>query len=269
MAVMKYFSERKNSPSMGLMLTSDEETGGLSTAKLLNEEGFNADFCIINEGRHNYDLVVREKGLMVVRLHYKAKSFHSAYPWKGRNVLEDLMQACVKLRKLMPRPRDAWIPTVSVTSLNVLSGQEMNTIPGEVEAILFFRLIKSKKWGRGNIMALLKKLAPEAEIQEVLYGDVFQTDETNVRVKLLKNVAQEVTGKRMRFGENHGASDARYFALKQVPTVVLGPMGKDHHTHDECVFISSVETHFEVLRRFIEEEAKIFASATKMLAKKQ
>jgi len=269
MAVMKYYSEQKNPPSLGLMLTADEETGGRSASALLNEENYNADFCIINEGRHSYDLVVREKGLMVVRLNFKTKCIHSAYPWKGKNALEDLMKFCLTVKKRFPKPRDAWIPTVSATSINIITGAAMNTIPGEVEATLCFRLIETKKWSRGNIAAMLKRLAPpEAEIKEILFGNVFSMDTNNSRVKLMKNVAQEVTKKRIRFGENHGASDARFFAKKGIPTVVLGPVGKDHHAEEECVSVSSVETHLEVLRRFIEEESGVFASTTKMLAKK-
>lgn len=265
MAVMKYFASKKDAPSLGLMLTSDEEIGGNGTRKLLQQHNYHADFCIVGEGRHRYDLVNREKGVFAISVSLKAQAFHSAYPWKGRNVLEDLMRFCLNVKAHFPRVRDGWVPTVSVTAMNVRSGHEMNTIPGEVDAVLFFRLTGNKRWNREKILGLIKSLAPSAEIKELVYGDGFFMDPDNPNLKLLKNIAQEVTGKRMHFDDNHGASDVRFFAQNNIPAAILGPVGKDHHTPNESVSISSMVTHFEVLKRFIDEESKIYFESTRKL----
>ena len=267
MSVMKYFAHEKNRPSLALMITSDEEVGGESTQMLLNEEGYNTDFCIVNESRQKYDIVNKEKGLLIVSITMKAKPIHSAYPCKGRNVTEDLMKLCLNIKAHFPKVREGWYPSVSVTSLKIGRGQEINTIPGEGEVVLCFRLTEKKKWSRDSVLALIKRLGPQAEVRELVRGDVFYMDPKDPHISLLKSVASEVTKKRIVYGANHGASDARFFSEKNISTAVLGPVGKDLHSPDEYVLIESMVTHFMVLKKFIVEDWKIFNKSAKEVAK--
>ena len=253
MAILKYFSGATQIPSLGLMLTSDEEVGGNGTRTLL-EHGYTTDFCIVGEGRHKYDIVIREKGLLVVKLRLSGNALHSAYPWKVINVLEELMSMCLAIKEKFPKPRDAWTPTISITSLH--GGRDLNTIPAEAEAIISCRLTGGQRWDRESILKMIKKYSRDADIQEMVYGEVFKMDKEDHYLKLLKMTAQEVTSKRISFGQNHGASDARHFRLKNIPTAILGPVGNYHHSPDEFVYVDSLTEHFEVLRHFIETEQK-------------
>ncbi|MDO8625555.1 MAG: M20/M25/M40 family metallo-hydrolase, partial [Candidatus Diapherotrites archaeon] len=111
MAILKHFSRSRQKPSLGIMLTCDEETGGEhGTRYLLAEEHYRANFVVINEGRRRYDIVTREKGILVLRFRATGNYIHSAYPWQGPNVLEDLMRFCLSLKKLFPKPTDKWAP---------------------------------------------------------------------------------------------------------------------------------------------------------------
>lgn len=265
MAVMKYFAHQENPPSIGLMLTSDEEVGGETTHNLLNTEGYMADFCIVSEGRHKYDIVTREKGFLSLKLTMKGESMHSAYPWKAPNMLEELMKSVLAIKAEFPQPKDDWIPTVSTVFLE--GGHEINTIPGEAVAILSFRLTGGRKWNHEYVHELIKKHAPDAHIEELINSDVFQVDLENPGIKLLKQVAGDVTGKRVGFGQNNGASDARFFMGRNIPTAVLGPVGRNHHTIDEHVEVDSIIDHFNVIKTFIEEERRIFHEESELLAK--
>lgn len=251
MAVMKFFAREKDRPSLAAMITGDEETGGEAAETLLNGEGYGADFCIVNESRHKYEIVNREKGLLVLDITVKGKPIHSAYPWKGKNAVEELMRVCLNVKKHFPRVREGWSPNVSVTNFTVRVGEEINTIPGEAGATMFFRLTEKRRWTRESILALVRRLAPAAEVRELVYGDVFDMDPKNFHINLLRETASHITGKKIGFGTNHGGSDARFFAQKNIPTAILGPVGKDHHTPEECVSIESMVTHFKVLQKFI------------------
>jgi succinyl-diaminopimelate desuccinylase len=253
MAVMKYFAAQPNRPSLGLMLTSDEETGGMGTYKLLEEEGYSTDFCIVNEGRHRYEVITREKGFLAVKLKMKGEAIHSAYPWRGANVLEELVEACLRIKSEFPKPKEGWNPTATITSIK--GGKQVNTIPEEAEAIMSFRLTGGRKWNHEYVQELLEKEAKRGiKIEKVINGDVFQVDPENHYVQILLQAMREVRQKRAVVSENHGASDARFFMGKNIPTAILGPVGLDHHTANEWVSIDSLLTHFEVLRRFIENE---------------
>ena len=255
MAALKYFVTRPESesrPSIGLMLTADEETGGEATRALLEDEGYMTDFCIVNEGRHKYDIVTREKGILVVKVTLDGPSMHSAYPWKGRNPLEALSRIILTMKDKFPKARDGWVPTMTVTSMR--GGEEVNTIPGCAEAILNFRLTDDSDYSRERILKFLEKEVMGGEVKELIHGDVFQMDPKNEYLKLLRIAAQETTGGKITWGQNNGASDARFFMKKGIPTGILGPLGHNSHSPTEWVSINSLWEHFTVLKKFIAAE---------------
>lgn len=253
MALMKFFSREKNPPSLGIMLTSDEEVGSSDgTMPLLEHEGYRANFVIVNEGRDTYDIVVREKGALTIKFSFTGVFGHSAYPWTVSNVLEELMKNLLEIKKIFPRASDRWMPTASITMVN--GGREINTIPGYAEATMNIRLTGGK-WSRDEVVnKIKKKLAKGVEMSELMYGDIFLQDPKLEHVQFLKKAAEKVLGRRMKFGENHGASDARIFMKHRIPVAILGPSGKHHHTPNEFVEIENLVEHFEVLKTFIEEE---------------
>lgn len=256
MAIMKHFSQQKDRPSIGLMLTTDEEQGGEQTHHLLEHEGYCTNFCIVNEGRPRYEIVTKEKGFVSVNLKMTGDALHSAYPWLGKSILGSLMDACLEIKKEFPKPKDGWLPTATIVAFNGGHEKEINTIPGLAEASMSFRLTGGKKWDREGVLKLVNEKANGAEVEETVYAEVFEMDRKNTYIKALAQATKEIRQKRMSFATNNGASDARFFASKNIPTGVLGPVGRDHHTDHEHVEIDSLVTHFEVLRRFIENDSK-------------
>ena len=254
MALVKYFSRASKLPSLAIMLTGDEEIGGRhGTRMLLEQEGYRANFAIINEGRRKYEIVTREKGILNVRLVSHGEFIHSAYPWMGDNALELLMETLLKVKKIFPRPADKWISTASVTVFE--AGKEENTIPGQATAVVNIRLTGGKQWSKAVVLEKIAKLLPsKGEVASSSYGEVFEVDERNEYIKLLRKSAEEVLEKKMNYGENHGSSDAKIFMEQGIPLAILGPVGRYHHSPNEVLEMDSLVTHFEVLKRFIESE---------------
>lgn len=251
MAILKYFSRGKKQPSLALMITSDEEVGSSNGTKaLLAHEFYRPHFVIINEGRHSYDIVTREKGILIVKLVTTGEYIHSAYPWKGKNAVIELAQCLLEIQKVFPAPKDAWLPTASVTVFH--GGEETNTIPGRAEATVNIRLTGGICWSREAVLKKIEKQLPaHIKIEKSHYGGIFIADMKNPFMRLLKEAVQKVLKKKVRFHENHGASDAKVFMKYGLPVAILGPVGKEHHSPQEAVEIQSLVTHFEVLRRFI------------------
>ncbi|PJC37216.1 hypothetical protein CO046_01745 [Candidatus Peregrinibacteria bacterium CG_4_9_14_0_2_um_filter_53_11] len=257
MALMKYFVNRDAPPpSLALMITSDEEVGSRNgTEILLGKEGYRANFAIINEGRSRYELVTREKGILILKLVAMGEYIHSAYPWKAANPLELLMKTCLELKKLFPKAADRWAPTATVTIMH--GGKETNTIPGTAEAYINVRLTDKKTHTREKILEKIRAQLPQGiELFEEMHGEVFIQDPKDIHVQLLRKTAESVVGKKLRYGENHGASDARLFMMNNIPAVALGPVGLNHHTPNEFVEIESLIQHFSVLKDFVEAEEK-------------
>lgn len=252
MATMKHFCKAKIKPSLGLMLTSDEETGGEhGTPLLLGDEGIKADFAIINEGRWKYDIVTQEKGVMMVKLSCESNGAHSAYPWKAINPIDRLAETLLEMEKLFPEPSAKWESTFAVTSFH--AGKEFNTIPSYAEAMVNIRFTGGEHWSKRSLGKKLREVLPNAVKMEILvWGEVFQQDKKHPYVQLLKSVAEEVRKKPTHFGQNHGASDARFFHEYGIPSISLGPVGNYHHTNKEYVEIESLVEHSQVLKNFME-----------------
>jgi acetylornithine deacetylase/succinyl-diaminopimelate desuccinylase-like protein len=163
------------------------------------------------------------------------------------------METLLKVKKIFPKPVDKWIPTASVTVVE--AGKEENTIPGQARAVINIRLTGGEQWSKAVVLEKIAKLLPpEVEIVSSSYGEVFEVDERNEYIKLLRKSAQEVLGKKMSYGENHGSSDAKMFMEQGIPLAILGPVGRYHHSPNEVLETESLLTHFEVLKRFIERE---------------
>ncbi len=252
MAVMKHFCGHAVKPSLGLLLTSDEETGSdHGTPLLLGQEELMADFVIVNEGRWQYDIVTQEKGVIALKLSCQKPGAHSAYPWKSKNPILEINEALANMGQLFPEPSSTWDSTFAVTSIH--AGKEFNTIPGEAEAMVNIRFTGGAEWSKQALLKKLKRVLPSGvKMETVMWGEVFQQDQTNNYVQMIKAVAAQVTGKVIHFGQNHGASDARFFHQKGIPCVSLGPTGNHHHTDNEYVDIDSLVVHARVLKNFVE-----------------
>lgn len=252
MAVMKHFCRLKNKPSLGLMLTCDEETGSENgTPVLLNDEGIKADFAIVNEGRWKYDIVTKEKGVMMLKVFYESRGAHSAYPWKAKNPISMVAGTLLEMKKLFPEPSSKWAPTFAVTSFH--GGKEFNTIPSYAQAMVNIRFTGGEHWSKQALIKKLKQVVLKGvKVKPLVWGDVFYQEKKNPYVQLLKNVATNIKKKTIHFGENHGASDARFFHEHGIPSVSLGPVGNYHHTNNEYVDIESLVDHAKVLKEFME-----------------
>lgn len=251
MALMKYAARQKNQPSLGLMITSDEEIGSEhGTEMLIEEKEYRPNFVIINEGRSKYELVTAEKGIMIVQLSSHSAWAHSAYPWKSTNAAEALIRDIMKIKKIFPKPRDSWIPTATVTILS--AGKERNTIPGLATAVFNIRFTDKAPW---TAEAILEKIngviSKTSELKVLGVREPFFQDPLHPCIVQLQAASRMVLKKKLKLAINHGSSDANFFVREKIPVAILGPAGKDHHTPEECVEIESLVNHFELLRAFI------------------
>jgi len=258
MAVMKHFATQKERPSLGLMITTDEETGGFNGVKsLLDNEGFRCNFAVINEGRDAYDIVLLEKGRIDLKLIKRAESAHSAYPWRTENAIESLMKSILDMRKVFPRAASEWMTVGTTTVFKAGSESASNVIPDKAEAIFTMRHTGDPKWTSDDVIDKVKKHLPDdIEVKILRCEGVARSDADNPYVHVLKDVAEKVVGKKMKYGENHGGSDARFFGEQRIPFAILGPTGHGHHSPDEYANIDSFVTHATVLRDFIKAVPK-------------
>ncbi|NIU59932.1 MAG: peptidase dimerization domain-containing protein, partial [Phycisphaerae bacterium] len=74
----------------GVMITADEEIGGANGARQALKE-IKAEFCIALDGGGLNKIVIKEKGIVKLKLIARGKTAHGARPWLGENAIENLI----------------------------------------------------------------------------------------------------------------------------------------------------------------------------------
>ena len=251
MDVLKRAQLAGNAPSLGLMITTDEELGGLHGARyLVDEKGWRANFALMAEGQLTPVFVTRQKGIAWVKVTARGRSTHGAYPWLGDNAALKLMAGYRAMAELFPEPRDDWISTISLSSIKTAATAH-NQVPNFAEAVLDVRYTSDLAGSPDEILTLLQAKAPDVELEIFVGSHVLDTDGGNGHVSALRDAAARVTGRTLPFGFTHGASDAMHFARYGVATVEFGPQGANHHGENEYVELKSLAQYHQIIDSWI------------------
>lgn len=248
MHLMKHYATQEKKPSIGLMITTDEEIGSENGVKYLLDLGYSSKFALVLDSGEDYEVVIKEKGLLHVKLSAKGKSAHGSRPWNGENAIDKLIQIYQDIKKKFPdtKPDDRWHKTVNLGKIS--GGRVVNQVPSKAEMELDMRFVSDKE--RDEMQNYLENL--DAECKILSGGNVLDTDESNKYLQSLKASITKVIGKETKFSKEHGATDARFFAEKNIPSGLLLPQGKNIHAKDEYVKVESLDKVYDILTDFID-----------------
>lgn len=139
-AFMKAIAENPNA-NIGLMITSDGETGGKwGTSRLVRK--YPCPFAIVGEPT-DLDIVNETKGAMWIDVEYKGKSAHASEPWKGENAITEGINKIEKIFRTYNK-KSRFGPTYSIA--NVLSKNiAYNKVPEQAIFSLDIRFTDSLK----------------------------------------------------------------------------------------------------------------------------
>jgi succinyl-diaminopimelate desuccinylase len=225
----------------GIVMTGDEEVGGRNGAqKVLHE--FKTDFCIALDGGNLQKIVVKEKGILRLKLISRGKSAHGARPWLGVNAIDGLIQDYQKIRTFFPETDpDHWHRTVNLSILN--AGRVINQVPDVAEASFDIRYTEND-----DIDALVSAMRADiqGELEVVSTAPIFLGGNSAYLDKL-RTLCPSA-----RLGCEHGASDARHLADHGIPGIVWGADGEmSQHAEDEHIVIDSFFALYNILDQFL------------------
>jgi len=119
---------------LGLMITTDEESGGENgVGYLLDKKGYRCNLAIIPDSGRLNEIVVVEKGLINGRIVSRGRSGHSSRPWNADNAVHRLMENLMGVRTHFQKLADEsteehWYPTLSANILHT-ENHTHNLIP--------------------------------------------------------------------------------------------------------------------------------------------
>jgi succinyl-diaminopimelate desuccinylase len=235
-------SPKMDGPPLGILITGDEEAGGFNGAKRLLKE-IHADFCIALDGGSVEKIVVKEKGLLKLRLVCTGKAAHGSRPWLGENAIESLIEDYTRVRAVFGENRpDAWHRTLNFSM--VTAGSSFNQVPDRAEAVFDIRYTENDD--PDELVRMIQEVVSGKVVVDAKEPLFFAGD--SPFLDRLRAVAESTTT-----GFEHGASDARFLSDVGIPGIVWGADGdRSAHAADEHVEIDSIARLAELLERFLE-----------------
>jgi succinyl-diaminopimelate desuccinylase len=225
----------------GVVITADEEIGGANGARQALEKT-KAEFCIALDGGSLKKIVIKEKGIIKLKLVARGKTAHGARPWLGENAIENLINDFQVLKKNFELSApDHWHRTLNFSRIQ--AGKASNQVPDYAEALFDIRYTEND-----DMEAIFKKIQEEIKGQLIVERKepLFEGGDSPY-LDLLLEISKDA-----EVGFEHGASDARFLCGHGIKGIVWGADGDmSQHSADEYVNIDSVYKLYDLLDAFI------------------
>jgi succinyl-diaminopimelate desuccinylase len=243
---LKHLKPREHLP-FGILITGDEEIGGANGARMALPE-LKTDFCIALDGGSVSKIVVKEKGILRLKLVAKGKTAHGARPWLGENAIENLIADYLKLKTYFDLcSPDHWHRTLNFSRIQ--AGQSDNQVPDYAEALFDIRYTDND-----DVEELIEKIRNETRGELIVEkNDPLFLGGESPYLDLLLEISKDT-----RVGFEHGASDARFLSDHGIKGIVWGANGDlSQHSLNEHVNIDSVARLYELLDEFMKKAGNL------------
>ena len=240
---------------IGLMLTSDEEQGGINGAGWLVDAGYRGQAVLIPDGGLNWAMETGAKGLACWTLEATGESVHASTNWKGVNALDRLIDFILVLQtNAVAEPCGDPLHAHHTINLGILNGGTVsNKVPDKASAEIDIRLGASQSINttRAWIQAA-SEAVPGVKASLNVSNDPYMIPQDGA-VKFFREIALELTDHVLPGLISNGASDARFFAAHGIPAVLARPQGGNQHGPGEWVDVADLELYYAVMHRFVRE----------------
>jgi len=240
--------QKESRPSVGLMITSDEERGGFNGAgHIVNEKSLQPKLVISSEpALHSFpEIVYEHKGVLQLKIKALGTSCHASYPERGENAADRLLDQYSKIKKLFSERGD-FPTTVTLTSLE--AGEAVNKAPSEASMKLDIR--HSDEYFVDEVLSDIEQIVDELEV--IARAPMMKNNPQNQYIQdLTKCSEHQVNLERANY-----ASDMRFFTQKNITAIIFGPKGGNVHSNEEYVSVKSMEDYQKILEDFIEKYIK-------------
>jgi succinyl-diaminopimelate desuccinylase len=225
----------------GLLISGDEEIGGHDGAQAALRQ-LRSDFAIALDGGNPRKIVVKEKGILRLKLVARGKTAHGARPWLGENAIEALIADYFRIKPHFDLTAPGhWHRTLNFSRIQ--AGKAANQVPDYAEALFDIRFTENDDM-EAVVTAIRREI--RGELQVVEREPLFMGGSSPYLDRLLAVAGTP------ELGCEHGASDARFLSEFGIPGIVWGADGDNSaHALDEHVNIDSVRALHKILDEFL------------------
>jgi succinyl-diaminopimelate desuccinylase len=252
--IFRDFHARRPGTSLGIAVTSDEETGGAhGTRFLFDKAGVRCGVAIVPDSGTINEIAVEEKGILHLRIQAHGASGHASRPWLADNPMERMIVALHQVRNYFETLRDGdehWHPTFAVTTLHT-ENRVANRIPSFAEAVCDIRF--PPPYTCDQMISAVRQFTDGGMEFEALVA----AEPTKVSPDpLFLAATEEITGKPVKLVREHGGSDARFISRYGIPVIMSRPFVGNLHAENEWIDIASMETLYRIYERYLEQKLR-------------
>jgi succinyl-diaminopimelate desuccinylase len=242
---------------IGLMITFDEEIGSANGTARLIKEGYSCDILFNGDGGYNYAVIYGEKGILKFKFSVDTDPGRHPFPWNGESAFEVFVEEYEKIKQLFPSSKlatdaDNWHTTYSLYDLKAENKEFYPPHHVEAKINIYFARDISVAELIGQINSLLTRTKTE-----IISGSerVF-IDKNSPYVQSLRKIMEKNFGREIILKTENGSSDARFYANRGIPIVIVKMAGEDHHGENEHIYINDVLPMYNSIIDFINEHCK-------------
>jgi succinyl-diaminopimelate desuccinylase len=228
----------------------------------LVKRGTQIDYAVVGEptSETNFgDMIkVGRRGSISATMTVYGKQGHVAYPHLADNPVHRLAPFLTELLAIRWDAGNENFPPTTLQVSNIHAGTgAVNVVPGSLT--LDFNLRFNTELTSELIQARITKMAEAYKLNcEIVWNASAQPFITKdvALIHAITDAIKKVVKGSTHYGTGGGTSDARFFALHQIPVVEFGPLNATIHMANECVGIDELEGCVMIYRMTLENLLK-------------
>ena len=236
------------------MLVSEEEVGSPTSRALIEEEASKAKYVLVTEpARDGGKVVTARKGVARFDLAITGRPSHSGVSHEaGRSAIREMARQILDIEAMTDYARG-----VTTNVGQVQGGTAVNVVPRDASAVIDMR-VASAEDGEAFCDRMLAIQPHDPDVTLEISGGMnrppFEASEGTLALfEHARACAADVGITLEAVPMTGGGSDGNFTAALGVPTLDgLGADGKGAHTHDEQIYISSLEPRARMWMRLFE-----------------
>jgi succinyl-diaminopimelate desuccinylase len=254
-----------------VIVTGDEEVGGVGGARRLVESGARWDHVVIVDSSSEY-VSIGASGVVGGWIKVKGRSGHAGYPHLARNAAEDLVKVLSDLLEFkasrgcklskFPSPPGSPVPyvwgrfTINILKLPPTEPEKHNRIPGEAWAGFDMRLLPEEgveeaiREFLGRVSAIAAKHGVALEVNVLGKQRGWYSKNQFFTQKVLSAVSK-AKGREVGVAASLGGDDGTFFDERGMDVIGFGTHRRESNIHSEGEFVYLED--IEVFRKFMVE----------------
>ncbi|MBS0290785.1 MAG: succinyl-diaminopimelate desuccinylase [Proteobacteria bacterium] len=238
--------------SLAFLITSDEEgpalDGTQAALKALKQIEQIPEWCLVGEASSKDKLgdtiKVGRRGSLTGHFKIFGKQGHVAYPDLAKNPIHLSLRSLAAIAEIEWDDKDTIFPATSLQFANLHSGfGANNVIPAMIEGNFNLRFSPktTPEMIKQKIEGILMAHGLTYELQWVLSGKPFYTQDDSKLIQVITNTIEKNMGYKPIHSTAGGTSDGRFFAEYDTEVVELGPNNASIHQVNEWIDLKELE----------------------------